>query len=254
MPPNDSGPVTETRMKTPLIFISYSHKDEDWLELLVAQLGVLQQNDRLKFWTDREIGVGKYWFQEIEEALQSAVAAILLVSADSLNSNFILKKEVARLLELRDKEGLQIIPVIIKECPWEAVEWLARMQVRPRKVRPLPNKGSRAQKEFKEIALELAEKFKAISASTMPVGSQGSGEYHPRKQDLAPKSTEADPRKFDADKLRQQLDEAASKDPEFAKTLFELGGKHMVQGQSTYRWEDPTTQSVGGPQKTTGGT
>jgi hypothetical protein len=124
-------------MTQPTVFISYSHEDEDWKDRLVTQLGVLRSQGLLDLWDDRRIGAGKDREQEIEKAMAAASVAILLVSADFLTSQFTLGKQVPRLLERRDKEGLCVFPVIIKPCAWQQVEWLARMQVRPKDGRPL---------------------------------------------------------------------------------------------------------------------
>jgi hypothetical protein len=40
-------------------------------------------------------------------------------------------KEIPLLLERREKEGLKIIPVIVKPCPWKMVPWLSRLPVFP---------------------------------------------------------------------------------------------------------------------------
>ena len=119
-------------MTTPTVFISYSHKDETWKDRLVNQFGVLQEQDLLGVWDDRRIGAGENWRQEIEQALNTARVAVLLITADFLTSQFILGHEVLRLLQRRDKEGLRIFPVIVKPCVWKRVGWLAQMQVRPK--------------------------------------------------------------------------------------------------------------------------
>jgi hypothetical protein len=124
-------------MTKPTVFISYSHKDEDWKDRLVTHLGVLQQEGLLDLWDDRRIGAGEDWYQKIEEAIAKARATVLLVSADFLTSNFIMSKEVPRLLERKDKEGLRIFPVIIRPCAWKHVKWLARMNLRPRDGEPI---------------------------------------------------------------------------------------------------------------------
>ena len=145
-------------MSKPSIFISYSHKDEKWKDRLVTQLAVLEMEGKFDIWTDREIGAGEEWYQKIEDAMQNASVAILLVSANSLTSDFILNKEMVRLLERRDKKGLRIIPVIVGDCAWQSVKWLARMQVRPRNGRPLRDMGAaQRDRELKEIVLEVAQ-------------------------------------------------------------------------------------------------
>ena len=124
-------------MTQPTLFISYSHQDEEWKDRLVTHLKVLQMQGLLDLWDDRRIGAGIDWHPEIQAAMNRAHVAVLLVSADFLTSEFILGEEVPRLLQRRDEEGLRIFPVIVRPCAWQRVEWLARMQARPKDGRPL---------------------------------------------------------------------------------------------------------------------
>ena len=123
-------------MWKPKIFISYSHKDVEWKDRLLNHLGVLQQQEQLDFWTDDEIRIGDTWFKKIEDAMNAANVAIFLVSANSLTSKFILREEIRRLLERRDKEGLAIFPILVRPCAWQRVPWLTQMQIRPPRAYP----------------------------------------------------------------------------------------------------------------------
>lgn len=113
------------------IFISYSHKDIEWKDRLLTHLGVLHQQEQLDFWTDDKIRIGDAWFKKIEEAINAASVAILLVSADFLGSSFILREEIERLLKRRDQEGLVIFPILVRPCLWKRVKWLEQLQLRP---------------------------------------------------------------------------------------------------------------------------
>ncbi len=146
-------------MSKSTIFISYSHKDAEWKELLLTHLGVLQVQSHLDFWTDDEIHAGEAWFEKIQEALNTASVAIFLVSADSLTSSFILQEEIAQLLRRRDKEGLFIFPVLVRPCAWDSVPWLARLQLRPRDGVPL-SAGSRNEAEAHLTA--IVKEIKAV--------------------------------------------------------------------------------------------
>jgi tetratricopeptide (TPR) repeat protein len=119
------------------IFISYSHKDESWKDRLVTHLNVLQRQGLLSVWQDRQIRAGGKWYGDIETALNEAGAAILLVSANFLGSDFILREEIPRLLQRRANEGTEIFPLIVTPCAWDKVSWLVGFQVRPRDGRPL---------------------------------------------------------------------------------------------------------------------
>ncbi len=124
-------------MGKPTIFISYSHEDEAWKDRLMKHLGVPVRQGLLDVWVDRKMEAGVDWFKEIERALDKAAAAILVITTDFLNSRFILDQEVPRLLEKRIEQGVRIFPLIAKPCDWESVEWLRRMNLRPRDGKPL---------------------------------------------------------------------------------------------------------------------
>ncbi len=124
-------------MTTPTVFISYSHTDEAWKDRLVTQLGVLQQEGLLDSWDDRRIEAGEDWKPKIEQALDAASVAVLLVSANFLTSQFILHEEVPRLLQRRAEQGVRIFPVIVRPCAWKQVGWLSRLKVYPKDGRPL---------------------------------------------------------------------------------------------------------------------
>jgi len=95
------------------IFISYSHKDEEWLELVKKFLMVLEQQDIIEFWDDTRLQPGEEWKAKIREKLDSSKAAVLLVSQDFLNSEFIGEYELPQLLADAKSEGKRIywIPV-----------------------------------------------------------------------------------------------------------------------------------------------
>ncbi len=145
-------------MNKPTIFISYSHKDEKWKDLVVSQLRVLQNDGQLNVWDDRRIAAGSDWDPEIEAALNQASAAVLLISVNFLTSRFILGKEVPLLLQRRETEGLPIIPIIISSCPWARVSWLNPIQCRPKDGKALAAfSGDKRNQELSKIATEIAD-------------------------------------------------------------------------------------------------
>lgn len=121
----------------PTIFISYSHKDEDWKDLVVGHLQVAERQGVFSVWDDRRIGGGGAWREEIDQALESAEIGVLLISRHFLNSNFIMDHEVRVLLERRKHEGLRLYPILVSDCPWRTVDWLADLNIRPTDGQPL---------------------------------------------------------------------------------------------------------------------
>jgi len=145
-------------MSKPRVFISYSHKDEQWKNQLASQLNVLAGEGILDTWDDRRIEAGGQWYAEIEKAINQASAAVLIISADFLNSPFIRKEEIPRLLKRREEEGIKIFPLITRHCPWQAVQWLSPIQARPTDGKPLSDMSKTKREEaLSEFAKEIAD-------------------------------------------------------------------------------------------------
>jgi tetratricopeptide (TPR) repeat protein len=158
-----------THAEAPTVFISYSHKDEDWKNLLVTHLGVLRDQRILNIWQDRLIEAGADWHANIREAMEAASIAVILVTANSLTSEYILNDEVPPLLERRRDEGVRIFPVVAEPCAWQAVEWLRRMNLRPAEGRPLSS-GDENQLNADLAALtnEIYLLLRAAAATAIP--------------------------------------------------------------------------------------
>jgi hypothetical protein len=103
------------------VFISYSHEDKGWLNMLRKQLKPLEDKG-LKIWSDKDIVPGQKWPEEIDNSLGRVKVAVLLVSVNFLNSDFIKKQELPRFLEAERNGQVTILPVIISACLWEATE------------------------------------------------------------------------------------------------------------------------------------
>jgi hypothetical protein len=123
----------------------------------MAQLAPLERQSLISTWSDEKIGPGEEWLKAIDQALDSAAVGVLLVSASFLDSDFILSKEVPKLLA-RHANDTVLYPIIIKPCAWRAIDWLNRLQVRPLDGEPVwRDNGRFAERDLAEIALELAE-------------------------------------------------------------------------------------------------
>ena len=95
------------------IFVSYSHRDKEWLQRLEIHLRPLVRDRRVDLWADTRIAPGDRWRDEIAMAIGRAKAAVLLVSADFLASDFIDKNELPPLLKKAEERGCVILPVIV---------------------------------------------------------------------------------------------------------------------------------------------
>jgi TIR domain len=96
------------------IFISYAHKDDEhWLQTLGAHLSWLERKHDVEIWSDRNIQPGEKWRRSIQAALHCAKVALLLVSPDFLNSDYITNSELPKMLQAAESDGMTIfwIPV-----------------------------------------------------------------------------------------------------------------------------------------------
>ncbi len=152
------GPaLPEERPVQPTVFISYSHKDEAEKEKLISHLGVLQSDGLIDVWVDDRLDPGSDWAADIDQAINRARVAILLITANFLTSD-ILQTEVPRLLARRQYEELIVFPVIARPCAWRKVEWLVKMKVRPKHEEPVWREGGYyVDEELAAIAEEVAE-------------------------------------------------------------------------------------------------
>lgn len=98
------------------VFVSYSHADIQYLNDIKRHFKPFKN---IEFWDDSKIQPGSKWKDEIEQGMKKAKVAILLLSTDFFGSEFITSKEVPAVLEASQKEGLTILTVILKPCPFE---------------------------------------------------------------------------------------------------------------------------------------
>jgi len=145
-------------MTKPKIFLSYSHEDEAWKELVLKHLHVPERQALLEVWADERIEGGARWNDQILGAIDSARVAVLLVSANFLGSEFILDVEVPRMLKRLQAGRLKILPVLVRPCLWPSVPWLAELQIRPwNGVALAARRGHRLDTELAAIAEEVLE-------------------------------------------------------------------------------------------------
>lgn len=112
----------------PQVFISYSHKDRKWLERLQVFLKPLEREGFVERWDDTRIDPGGKWKDEIRKAVESSFAAILLISADFLASEFISTNELPPLLLAAKEKGLLILPVLVTPCGFARTKGLSEFQ------------------------------------------------------------------------------------------------------------------------------
>lgn len=110
------------------VFISYSHRDEPWLQRLHVHLGPSIRSSSLDVWDDTKLAPGSRWQDEIRQALAAAKVAVLLVSANFMDSNYIAGTELPSLLEAAENDGAIILPVILSPSAFKRTPELFKFQ------------------------------------------------------------------------------------------------------------------------------
>src|SRR5829696_3157558 len=134
-------------MSKPTIFISYSHEDEPekpsegevrWLSFVHRYLKPAVKNGSFELWVDRHMSGGADWNPEIEAKLRSCHVFVLLVSANSTASSYILDKEIAIIRERQAKgENVHFYPIVLTPTPKAGLDKVKDKNLRPPDGRPL---------------------------------------------------------------------------------------------------------------------
>ncbi|BCK87959.1 hypothetical protein MIZ01_1756 [Sideroxyarcus emersonii] len=128
---------------TPLsLFISYSHKDEEYLAELEKHLSTLKREELIDTWHDREIIPGQEWERKIEAALETADIYIFLISPDFVASEYCIEKEVASALERHTEGTAIVIPIVVRSVDWLSTP-LGRIQALPKDATPIASSRDR---------------------------------------------------------------------------------------------------------------
>jgi len=134
------------------VFISYSHKDQKYLDRLHVHLAPYERSSEVEVWDDTKIMPGSDWKKEVEQALKKADVAILLVSADFIASKFITENELPPLLVAAQAGGTTILSIILSPCTFEYTK-LARYQAVNNPSKPL---SSMSRGEREEVWVKVA--------------------------------------------------------------------------------------------------
>lgn len=155
-------------MEKQTIFISYSHKDSKWKDMLLIQLKATQSS-RIILWDDTMIQTGEDWLADIYHNISLSSIAILLISSDYLASDFIQKSEIPRMLLRHNSGGLRLLPLIVRPCLWKNIDWLSILQAKPLEGNPISSLSDNdAEICLSSIAEEIVEFSKHSSTSYLP--------------------------------------------------------------------------------------
>jgi hypothetical protein len=77
------------------LFISYSHRGNgpEWKAKLVRHLRVFEEQHLLDVWQDGKIRVSSYWHDDIQQSMSDARLAVVLITPEALESEYVLHTE-----------------------------------------------------------------------------------------------------------------------------------------------------------------
>ncbi len=137
------------------LFISYSHKDEKWLNTILTFLRPYTRGEKVTVWSDKQIQPGANWEDEITSNLNSCRVAILLVSPNFLASDYIVEKELPLLLKRRQDGELIIYWIAISHSAFKTTD-LSTIQSANNPATPLDELGKA---ERDKILVDITEKI-----------------------------------------------------------------------------------------------
>ena len=118
------------------MFISYSHKDEEYKDALLEHMASLRRTGEVEEWHDRKIEPGKNWKNEISQHLHNSTIIIFLISASFINSDYCVEVEAKTAFEKHLKGEALLIPIVIRPTHWNDSEF-ANIQSLPKDSKPV---------------------------------------------------------------------------------------------------------------------
>lgn len=153
------------------IFVSYSHKDEQFREELEVHLAMLKREGSIDVWHDRRIIAGSDINSSIDVEIEKANIVLFLVSPDFLASAYCFDVEVQRAMQLRDQGKCDVIPVILRPCDWQSANTpFSKLLAVPRDGFPV-SKWPDRDDAYLDIVKQLRKKLESL-----PINNQEKSE------------------------------------------------------------------------------
>lgn len=232
------------------IFVSYAHEDWKILYELLKPFNVIERKYNTKLWYDDHLRPGDEWDPNIQIYLTRAPLAILLVSNNFINSNYILDNELPTLLERHSRGEVGLFPVMVARVDLDEIE-LNRFQTIPPPDRPLKSlKPADREDHYVELAEHVKnELLMRFPAPRSPTAAETS--FDARKKIVSQQSPTAFnsakplswkltvPADLATNEIEHQLDRLVNQTTRRGYLVFSRGA-HYVQ-YAFYKELDPTS-------------
>jgi hypothetical protein len=102
------------------VSIVYCREDKTFRNELILHLKILKRQGMINNWLEREILPARQWDSAPIPALNNSDIVLMVTSPALLGSGYLSGSELKKAMELHKADKLDLIPVIFKECAWEA--------------------------------------------------------------------------------------------------------------------------------------
>lgn len=110
------------------IFISYSRKDSNWVNRLRVLMRPYERRGILSSWMDSDIEAGKSWAPQLRGRLETTQAALLLVTNNLLQSDYVRNIEMPAFMERLKSPSFHLFWSLLEPCNWQSLQDLKAVQ------------------------------------------------------------------------------------------------------------------------------
>jgi len=214
------------------IFIAYAHEDAPSRERLRIHLNVLQRRGLCHIFWDGLILPGERWDDRLKAELHRADIFLLLVSEHFLDSDYVHEVELPKALELRQQDKAEVLPVILRHCPWKYTE-LADFQCILHEGQPIEVSNGFAY--VADLVAETSLRLKTQRGAGMPTAPD------PAKETSTPKQPQKNADKSHQNRHNKISDDKKDNAPNdlFADLMIPVKGGVFDMGNSGNSMEKP---------------
>jgi hypothetical protein len=154
------------------LFVSYSHRDQKWLDLLIRHLASLENDGLVEVWDDREIRAAseKTWEDQLLPNLNSAGVIIVLLSPTFASSQYCQTVELPRAIA-RKKTGEALV-FFVFAVTYDIERSLTGFQILPSSTLSLQQARNR-DAAVADIVHEIRTALEGFRPTPLPAAQRG---------------------------------------------------------------------------------